>query len=511
MTHPLPTFVILLLIVSSAATLGALACTWLLKKQSSALRHFIWSMALLAPMAALALFAFGPRWNAALLPPVKQVISPHPLISEMKSFPAPVQNKEEGGINLWLLVWSLGLFGVAGKIGLDHLKVYQFLRKQCSPAPEDLVRRARHLSAQFDLGQAPRIFVASSAQIPFCSGILRPVVVFPDISIPDDTSKLDFYLQHELAHIVRHDLLWLLLGHVACALCWFNPLIWVALAKLRSEAELAADDRVLAAGAAPALYATGILDLVKICRSVPESGLVLSIARPGGLSRRIQSILDGSIYRQAPSRGLLSGIAVGASLLLFAILSVRLVAADVPHAAPTPATPSASTNLDSVNQDLKIIRTLDKAEHLELQGDYPAALDDFKDGYAKLLSLYASDPNWLPTLMGKRINACRIKIGQLQDWIAAHPPQTSVTPPSPASTGLPERYLGIFLKINEAEGLERHNDYRGALDDFNDCYTKLASIHESDPDWESELIIHRINDCQTKISQLKEKLSAASP
>ncbi len=66
-------------------------------------------------------------------------------------------------------------------------------------------------------------------------------------------------------------------------------------------------------------------------------------------------------------------------------------------------------------------------------------------------------------------------------------------------------YLKIYLKINDADQLERNGDFRGALADFKDCYARLQKIHNSDPNWESALVIHRMADCQAKIRELADK------
>jgi Flp pilus assembly protein TadD len=77
-----------------------------------------------------------------------------------------------------------------------------------------------------------------------------------------------------------------------------------------------------------------------------------------------------------------------------------------------------------------------------------------------------------------------------------------------AEPTLQQRYLDIYLKINDAEHLERQGDFRGALDDFQDCYNKLSRIHDSDPNWESALVVHRMEDCKTKILDLQPKAAA---
>jgi Flp pilus assembly protein TadD len=77
-----------------------------------------------------------------------------------------------------------------------------------------------------------------------------------------------------------------------------------------------------------------------------------------------------------------------------------------------------------------------------------------------------------------------------------------------AEQTLQQRYLDIFLKINDAEHLVQQGDYRGALDDFQDCYNKLAAIHESDPDWETALVVHRMDDCKRMVLELQPKADA---
>jgi tetratricopeptide (TPR) repeat protein len=81
-------------------------------------------------------------------------------------------------------------------------------------------------------------------------------------------------------------------------------------------------------------------------------------------------------------------------------------------------------------------------------------------------------------------------------------------PFSVAQATLQQDYLNIYLKINDAQHLEQQGDFRGALDDFLDCYQKLSKIHESDPNWETALVVHRMADCQKMIIDLRPKADA---
>ena len=84
----------------------------------------------------------------------------------------------------------------------------------------------------------------------------------------------------------------------------------------------------------------------------------------------------------------------------------------------------------------------------------------------------------------------------------------AVLPTSPARATLQQDYLNIYLEINTAQNLQQQGDYIGALNNFEDCYRKLAKIHENNPDWESALVVHRMADCQKMIIDLRPKADA---
>jgi Flp pilus assembly protein TadD len=79
--------------------------------------------------------------------------------------------------------------------------------------------------------------------------------------------------------------------------------------------------------------------------------------------------------------------------------------------------------------------------------------------------------------------------------------------PACAAT-LQSEYLDIYLKLNDSERLEHTGDFRGALEGFEDCYTKLHRIHVNDPDWEPVLVTSRMEDCRAKIAELEPKVEA---
>ena len=86
--------------------------------------------------------------------------------------------------------------------------------------------------------------------------------MLPDAARQWSGEQLRSVLLHELAHIKRRDTIVQLLAQVACALHWFNPLVWFAAWRLHVERERACDDLVLASGVRPSAYAGHLLDVV---------------------------------------------------------------------------------------------------------------------------------------------------------------------------------------------------------------------------------------------------------
>jgi hypothetical protein len=77
-------------------------------------------------------------------------------------------------------------------------------------------------------------------------------------------------------------------------------------------------------------------------------------------------------------------------------------------------------------------------------------------------------------------------------------------------SALSKRYLALYTQISDADQAERHHDYAKAIQMFRDCYAGLAKIRDEHPDWETALVIHRLDDCQAKILYLQDKAKDVS-
>ena len=121
-----------------------------------------------------------------------------------------------------------------------------------------------------------------------------PVLLVPDEASGWEDERRRLVLLHELAHIRRWDWLTQLLAHVACAVYWFNPLVWLAARQMRIERERACDDLVLSSGARASDYAQELLALAAGLSDSRLSTLVaVPMARRGVLEDRLRLAGEG--------------------------------------------------------------------------------------------------------------------------------------------------------------------------------------------------------------------------
>jgi len=198
---------------------------------------------------------------------------------------------------LWLIV---GL-GIVGRY------VYGFYLVKKIVATGNLLPSE---SSQVTLVQTPEV------SVPVTAWIGHSVILVPMDWDSWSVATQEAVFLHELAHIERRDWLTQFLGRLACAVLWFNPLVWVIANRSRMLAELAADDSVLAHGWAPNQYAEVLFEVVKN-RQVRIPYATLGMAQRSNLVRRIEMILDSQVQRNRTSG---KAGALGSCLLLMVLV-----------------------------------------------------------------------------------------------------------------------------------------------------------------------------------------------
>jgi len=162
-----------------------------------------------------------------------------------------------------------------------------------------------------------------SAAVPFVWGFVRPFLVVPCASAEWPTDRIRAVLLHELGHVARRDCLTQMLALFVGALHWFNPLVWVAVRRMRRERERACDDRVLNAGLTPSRYARHLFHIAELFGTHRYAAIAaVAMAQKSGLEGRVRAVLDKTRSRRTLTRfGIVVALAVcGAILVMLAAL-----------------------------------------------------------------------------------------------------------------------------------------------------------------------------------------------
>ena len=145
------------------------------------------------------------------------------------------------------LVWIIGMGGSLIRL-LTAWRDSRRLLRESYPIKdislsEHLVRHA----LTFGIRRLPELRAVPGLGSPMLVGVYRPVVLLPATTLGRlDSSERIMVLGHELAHIMRGDLLWSIVATVVRAVFFFHPLAWLNQRRLNLLQEIAADELAIA-------------------------------------------------------------------------------------------------------------------------------------------------------------------------------------------------------------------------------------------------------------------------
>ena len=375
----------LLLIATVKATVlvgVAIVLLWMLRRRSASLRHAILLAAVVGTLALPILGATLPTLQRPRL--TSSVISSSPELRRLtdnatrlvmaRTYPeenslphsnirSSIERREPAILGLWLAGTTFMLLRI----------VYDLV------AAHGLRSRAR---LRGRLRSGVPLLESDEITAPVVVGIFRPAIM-----LPAGDCALRPMIQHELAHIERHDCLTQLMVRMACAFYWFNPLLWYAAQRIALEREGACDDRALAAGADPIEYSEILIDAARVSAHGTLRVHASPLMHVPHLEERILRILDASTRRGGLSAAQIVGVVLGAAAVVtpLAALGVHdgpsaLDRADAYLDPQTERVPGnrrdvPSIELDANARDATFINELQVAASRESAGDHDLVPD----------------------------------------------------------------------------------------------------------------------------------------
>ena len=256
----------------------AWAATRLASRSSAATRHFIWAcaiaIALLLPLATIV----TPRWSVTTPAPLARLASAARIEAAPSTTPSFATTERIGvdaagkpkdllpsGLTPWTIatwIWITGAVAVLCYVLMGHLAAWQLYRTT-RRIQDSWIQDAEQLTREAGLSGSLCVVESAAVSTPVVLHLWRPIIVMPEAADRWSRARIRAVLLHEFAHIKRNDLHMQSLAQFACAVYWFNPLVWFAAHQLRLERERACDDFVLLGGTSGADYATHLFEIAR--------------------------------------------------------------------------------------------------------------------------------------------------------------------------------------------------------------------------------------------------------
>lgn len=318
-----------LAIRSSLLVLIGVALCAIFRRQSAAFRHALLAMTLVAAAALLPLTAIVPEWYvplpAAVTPEIASPIPapadrPHVIVATTVAAPAGVRASDI----VWT-VWIGGLVVCVAVLFVGLARLATIARRATRVDSGNWMQVAEDIQAAYGLRRRITILQTDAPDLLATFGIFHPRVLLPAHASGWSNDRIRTVLLHELAHVRRHDWLVQMAAEALRCVYWFNPLMWIACARLRCESEYACDDAVLGRGMAPRDYAAHLLELARVCRRprTRASLAAMPMARASTLERRITAMLNPDVNRTLVSRRAFAAAAALVACLSWSVAAVR--------------------------------------------------------------------------------------------------------------------------------------------------------------------------------------------
>ncbi|PUA38342.1 hypothetical protein C8Z91_15265 [Paenibacillus elgii] len=165
-----------------------------------------------------------------------------PLPQDTETAAPSYVNKYPPALQIISVVWLAGAVAI-----LLYLLFYMWKLRSKRKAFQ-MITDPRILSVmndcrrKFGIKQPIPLYSGYEMKSPYISGIMAPWIYIPEaLGSQLNDAQLYHLFSHELAHYKRKDIAWNTIGSFVLAIHWMNPFIWIFIAKMKADRELACD------------------------------------------------------------------------------------------------------------------------------------------------------------------------------------------------------------------------------------------------------------------------------
>ncbi len=212
---------------------------------------------------------------------------------------------------LALIGWAIVESGLLLRLVIANIALWKRLKRGVAVEDPEVLSLLQECCAEAGVKSPPALLITSAVSAPAAAGVAKPCILIPP-GLFDGLSRGEqrLVLLHELTHIRRHDVAANWVFALIQIVHWFNPILWLAFARLRADRELARDAMVLSLSKQnnPRDYVDTLLKLTESLASRKLTHLLLppkpqvAVGMYGnkyGLKRRLHMITR---FPQSPRR-----------------------------------------------------------------------------------------------------------------------------------------------------------------------------------------------------------------
>ena len=310
------------------------------------------------PESAFSIFNLGKRVLPSSVP-----VTPIPAISQEGAAPSVIKVAGDRKIDWWNLVrvlWLLGLMASLLTVLRQHRKFARRIAAEPPSGDERLLSLLENCKGVMGVRRQINIVITPSLGTPALFGFRQPRLLLPEGTLHKlDERELRMVFLHELAHMKRGDILlnWVII--LARSLHWFNPLVWLALRRLRADRELVCDAMVLARLGAEERTSYGNT-LIRLLDDFSGAGFCPSLApvinHKHEIKRRVTMIAQ---FKPVGRIALLLSVAIIVALCCFTFTRAAEKKAPAPNM-NDPKSQAESSEASSLNEMKKRLEDLDQ-------------------------------------------------------------------------------------------------------------------------------------------------------
>lgn len=143
------------------------------------------------------------------------------------------------------MVWLIGVV-VLLLVTLIKARHYYRIKRDALVVAPDVAQMFEGCKENIHYPKSVQLLCSKHIHTPIAMGLFQPTIIIPlDLENTLSAEQLNYVLLHELGHIKRRDLWFNWIVSLINIIHWFNPLVWFASRRMRTDMEAACDALVL--------------------------------------------------------------------------------------------------------------------------------------------------------------------------------------------------------------------------------------------------------------------------